>query len=98
MTRHASMLRDADGLGRLAQTLSAAPPRDVAHRADIEDVALTVTARALQAAAAARTETRGCHHRADHAGTDAEQARRTIVRLTGEQITVDTEAPMAVCR
>jgi L-aspartate oxidase len=44
-------------------------------RADAEDIALTATARAVAAAALARTETRGCHHRADYPDPDPAQAR-----------------------
>jgi L-aspartate oxidase len=48
-------------------------------RADFEDVALTTTARAVAAAALARTESRGCHHRGDSPETDPAQAvSRTI--------------------
>ncbi|MFC8044974.1 L-aspartate oxidase [Nocardia sp. NPDC057353] len=43
----------------------------------VEDAALTLTARALLAAAALRTESRGCHTRSDHPGTDAARARST---------------------
>lgn len=43
----------------------------------VEDAALTLTARALLAAAALRTESRGCHARSDHRGADPAQARST---------------------
>jgi L-aspartate oxidase len=81
MTRYASVVRDADGLHRLAETLDTATGREVAARADFEDVALTVTARAVAAAALVRTETRGCHHRSDYPDTDPAQAVRAEVRL-----------------
>lgn len=74
MTRWASVVRDADGLQHLTDTLANAAPRPMASRADAEDVALTATARAVAAAALARTESRGCHHRGDHPGTDPVQA------------------------
>jgi L-aspartate oxidase len=70
MSQHASVVRDGEGLQRLAQELDAAVPRDVDCRAGFEDVALTATARAVTAAALARTESRGCHHRADFPDTD----------------------------
>jgi L-aspartate oxidase len=70
MTRYASVVRDGDGLQRLAQELEAATPRVVNSRTDFEDVALTATAAAVAAAALARTESRGCHHRSDHPDTD----------------------------
>lgn len=74
MTHYASVVRDADGLDRLIETLSGATPRRLSSRADFEDVALTATARVVAAAARARTETRGCHHRSDHPQTDPAQA------------------------
>lgn len=40
------------------------------HIAEIEDAALTLTARALLLAASARTESRGCHTRSDHPEPD----------------------------
>ncbi len=70
MSSYASVVRDAAGLQQLACELEAADPRDLDCRASFEDVALTTTARAVTAAASARTESRGCHHRADFPGTD----------------------------
>jgi L-aspartate oxidase len=47
-----------------------------------EDAVLTVVAGAVLAAAQARTETRGCHVRADHPDTDDRTWRRGIaIRL-----------------
>ena len=74
MTQWASVVRDAAGLQRLTDALATATPRPMTTRAAAEDVALTVTARAVAAAALARTETRGCHHRGDHPDTDPAQA------------------------
>ncbi|BBY61208.1 L-aspartate oxidase [Mycolicibacterium sarraceniae] len=74
MTEHASVVRDGAGLRHLAETLNEATPRPMTTRAAAEDVALTVTARAVAAAALARTECRGCHHRGDHPDTDPAQA------------------------
>jgi L-aspartate oxidase len=70
MTRYASVVRDADGLERLAKELDTATPRGVSSRRDFEDVALTATASAVGAAALARNESRGCHHRSDHPDAD----------------------------
>jgi L-aspartate oxidase len=50
-----------------------------------------MTAAAVAAAAAARAESRGCHHRSDHPDTDAAQAISTQVRL-------DTDGRLRVAR
>ena len=81
MTAHASLGRDAAGLDGLATVLAAAPERVVTDRRGHEDANLTVVARALVAAAAARLESRGCHLRADHPDVDGQLCRSTAVRL-----------------
>lgn len=96
MSRDASVVRDALGLDRLAGGLSAAPVRSLVRRADLEDAALTLTARAVAAAALAREESRGCHHRAEYPDADPAQARSIVVRLA-EDDTVHAEVPAAVC-
>jgi L-aspartate oxidase len=93
MTWDASVVRDGAGLQRLSETLSGARIRTVGRRRDFEDVALTVTARAVAAAALARNESRGCHHRADYPDTAPEQGRSIVVRLAD---TVCAEALAAV--
>jgi L-aspartate oxidase len=79
MTRDASVVRDAAGLQRLTETLSRARVRPIEGRRDFEDVALTLTARAVAAAALARNESRGCHHRAEYPESAPEKARSILV-------------------
>ena len=74
MTRHASVVRSGDGLRQLIDQLDAATPRVIRSRNDFEDAALTDVAGAVAAAASARTESRGCHHRSDFPHTDPAQA------------------------
>jgi L-aspartate oxidase len=81
MTRDASVVRDAAGLHRLTDVLATATDRRVSGRADIEDIALTLAARAVASAAAERSESRGCHHRGDFSDIDPGQAVSTTVRL-----------------
>jgi L-aspartate oxidase len=81
MTRDASVVRDAAGLNRLAEALASASVRRISARADVEDAALTLTARAVAAAAAERNESRGCHHRGDHPDAEPALAASTVVRL-----------------
>ncbi|MBF6330083.1 L-aspartate oxidase [Nocardia transvalensis] len=101
MTDHASVVRDGDGLRtavlRLLQLLRS-HPGDSAVRtlSDLEDAALTITARALLLAASARTESRGCHTRTDHPETRDDLRRSLPVRLGPDgrpQLTTDTPAP-----
>ncbi|MEZ0353415.1 L-aspartate oxidase [Mycobacterium sp. pR1184] len=80
MTRDASVVRDASGLQRLSETLSRARVRAIEGRRDFEDVALTLTARAVAAAALARSESRGCHHRAEYPASAPDKARSIMVR------------------
>ncbi|MCV7153159.1 L-aspartate oxidase [Mycolicibacterium pyrenivorans] len=74
MTRHASVVRSGEGLRQLIDQLDAATPRVIRSRNDFEDAALTAVAGAVAAAASARTESRGCHHRSDFPDTDPAQA------------------------
>jgi L-aspartate oxidase len=98
MSRDASVVRDAAGLNRLSDKLSGAPIRNVAGRRDFEDVALTLTARAVTAAALARNESRGCHHRAEYPDAAPQQARSGVLRLADDQnsVAVAVEALAAV--
>ncbi|MGZ4564922.1 MAG: L-aspartate oxidase [Mycobacterium sp.] len=96
MSRDASVVRDAAGLNRLSDTLSGAPVRAIAGRRDFEDVALAVSARAVTAAALARNESRGCHHRAEYPDPATEQARSSVLRLADDENSVLVEALAAV--
>jgi L-aspartate oxidase len=82
MSRDASVVRDADGLHRLAELVAHAPAASLRNRAALEDAALTTTAGAVIAAALDRIETRGCHHREDYPLPDPAMAISTTVRLS----------------
>ena len=75
---------------------AAAPVGGGATRAGLEDAALTVTARAVAAAALAREESRGCHHRTEYPDAAATPARGLIVRLADDDSAQVVE-PVAVC-
>jgi L-aspartate oxidase len=96
MSRDASVVRSVAGLQRLSETLSAARVRNLASRRDFEDVALALAARVVTAAALARNESRGCHHRAEYPGAAPEQSRSSMVRLAGDHNTVCVESLAAV--
>ena len=95
MSRDASVVRNAAGLHRLSDALSVARVREVADRRDFEDVALALTARAVTAAALARNESRGCHHRAEYSDAVPEEVRSIVVRLTENRNTDDPNAMRA---
>ena len=95
MSEHASVMRDASGLAKLGETLAATTMTEPSTRRAFEDVALTATAGALVAAAAIRTESRGCHHRSDFPDTDPAQARSTVVRSVEDRVV--TDVPAVLC-
>jgi L-aspartate oxidase len=96
MSRDASVVRNAAGLHRLSELLNGARVRDVASCRDFEDVSLALTARAVAAAALARNESRGCHHRAEYPQAVPEEARSIVVRLADDQNAIHAEALAAV--
>jgi L-aspartate oxidase len=96
MSRDASVVRNAIGLRRISDALASAPVRDVSNRRDFEDVALALTAQAVAAAALARKESRGCHHRAEYPGAEPQEARGIVVRLANDLAGVQAEALAAV--
>ncbi|MBU8828626.1 L-aspartate oxidase [Mycolicibacterium goodii] len=95
MSAHASVVRDATGLHRLTDTLGTAHSVSLRNRTGFEDAALTTVARAVAAAASARSESRGCHHRGDYPDTDPTQEVSMTVRIHDGDIAV--EIPTAVC-
>jgi L-aspartate oxidase len=96
MSRHASVVRDADGLHSLIDTLAAAPSAAIVTRAGLEAAALTVTAHSLAAAALAREESRGCHHRAEFPDAAGTPAHSLVVRLAADY-SAEVETLAAVC-
>ena len=82
MSRFVGLRRNSAGLAHVAAMLDAAAPRVLATRADVEDAALTLTARFVVAAAAARRRSRGCHVRTDESAT--------IDTATIDTATIDT--------
>ncbi|MEU7767137.1 L-aspartate oxidase [Nocardia sp. NPDC049190] len=92
MTTHASVVRDGAGLDEALKRLDdvattretcSAPATAVAA---IEDAALTLAARTLLLAAAARTESRGCHTRSDHPDQVTALRHSLPIRLNSEGV------------
>ncbi|MEE3853364.1 L-aspartate oxidase [Gordonia sp. LSe1-13] len=83
MSRSVALRRDATGLATVADLLRTAPLRAPDIVSDVEDAALTLTAGVVVAAATARTESRGCHTRTDHPGTDTTAHSRCFGLVDG---------------
>jgi L-aspartate oxidase len=95
MTAHAGVVRDGSGLDLATAELARAAgyvPGDIAA---LEDSALTITAQALVLAARLRTESRGCHTRADYPHADDAQRRSVAVRLTTDGVLAATDPRLA---
>nr|WP_042185876.1 L-aspartate oxidase [Kibdelosporangium sp. MJ126-NF4]CEL16943.1 L-aspartate oxidase [Kibdelosporangium sp. MJ126-NF4] len=82
MSRYAGIGRDGEGLAVVGSVLDVSAVDTVLRtRQRVEDAALTLVARALIAAASARTESRGCHVRTDFPDSDAAWQHSLAVRL-----------------
>lgn len=88
MSDEVALQRSATGLDAVARRLGAAPTREMKSVADLEDAALTLTARAVVAAARAREESRGCHARVDFPDTATEATSRAFVLVNGDIVAV----------
>jgi L-aspartate oxidase len=97
MSRHAGVVRDADGLGAVAATLdgiiaTVEPGVVTPSLAAYEATNMVTVARALVAAATTRTESRGCHRRVDH----PEQDPRWLTHLRVGLSTSPANGPVVV--
>ncbi|MBJ7290694.1 FAD-binding protein, partial [Williamsia sp.] len=71
MSASAAVVRDASGLGRLAELIDSAPVRRVRSVGDVEDANLTAVAAAVVHAAVQRENSVGCHFRSDDPAFEA---------------------------
>jgi L-aspartate oxidase len=82
MSKYVGVLRRPDGLATAAGALAAVPvDATTPHRRSWEATNLLTVATAVVAAAAARTESRGCHRRTDHPESRAVWLTHIDVRL-----------------
>jgi L-aspartate oxidase len=81
-SRGAGVLRDETGLSVLLKSLDDCPSHDrVVTRADLEATNIYSLGVVLAASALARTESRGCHRRADYPNTEPGWQRHTLAKL-----------------
>jgi L-aspartate oxidase len=92
MSRYAGVMRDAEGLERLAAVIAATPGRPATplSLATVEAASLHAVSGLIATAALRRHESRGCHRRSDAPRT-APDARHTLLRRDGERINVTWE-------
>ncbi|MHA6508167.1 L-aspartate oxidase [Tessaracoccus sp. Y1736] len=96
MQHEAFVSRTSDGLGALGAALAEAPRvAGVVDDATLTATNLHAVATALVAAASARTESRGCHRRADYPTTSPAWERRIAIRLTEGGLEL-TSAPLTI--
>lgn len=90
--RAAGVLRDGAGLAVLLKTLAEYPHQDgPATQAEVEATNIHGVATLVTASALARTESRGCHRRADHPHPDDTWQRHSLAHLdTTGQLIIDT--------
>jgi aspartate oxidase len=89
----AGVLRDEAGLGVLLKSLDQIPTQGQATSvAEIEATNLHTVAVLVAAAAQQRTESRGCHRRADFTTPDTGWERHTLLRRTPDGVEFSTQA------
>jgi len=82
MSRHAGVVRDHDGLERLAGLLEqAVPGGGELDLATVETTSLHAVSVLVAASALARAESRGCHRWRDVPSTSGQPARHTVLRV-----------------
>lgn len=87
MSRWCGVLRDRAGLAALGLELDRLTPSPtVLDRVVLESINLHTVATAIADAAQLRTESRGCHRRADHPETDPRWQRHLDLVLAGDGI------------
>jgi L-aspartate oxidase len=88
MSRHAGVLRHAEGLEHLLNLLGDARSAAVLDLATVEATNLHTVSTLVARAALERTESRGCHRRSDVPETRPEWARRIVLRAAGGSVEV----------
>jgi L-aspartate oxidase len=97
MSRYAAIGRDEAGLATASAAITGLTTRRVPTGRDgYETAALTLAARLILAMAAARTESRGCHVRADHLGPDDQRWRHSLAIDATGTITEQPHEEVAV--